>query len=75
MNPLSNRAEISCTGKGAYTPTQARRIATEMRRRGRKKMDPYHCIHCNAWHVGSSTPMPDKRREAKQGKRKQEDLE
>jgi hypothetical protein len=31
-------------------------------------IQPYHCAHCNAWHVGSQmTKIPDKRKEQRHG--------
>ncbi len=62
----SNPAEICCQGKAGFPATQARQIATDMRRRGRKKVDAYRCGHCGLWHVGSRiTTLPDARKEAK----------
>lgn len=45
--------EASCQGKDALTAGRARQIADEMRRRGRKVIQPYHCAFCHAWHVGA----------------------
>jgi hypothetical protein len=70
MTFAPNIAEASCTGKDSYTSSRARRIADDMRKRGRKSVQPYHCVHCGQWHVGSRvSAMPDKRRDEKQGKR------
>jgi hypothetical protein len=63
MNPQANRAEISCNGKDSLTQGRAVQVAQDMRRRGRKKIQAYHCVHCHGWHVGSRVVvMPDKRR-------------
>lgn len=42
----------ACRGKDALTATRAKRLAKEMRRRGRA-VDAYHCAVCREWHVGS----------------------
>jgi hypothetical protein len=62
MNPASNRAEISCDGKDRLTQGRAVQVALDMRRRGRKKIQAYHCVHCMAWHVGSRVVTLSKRR-------------
>lgn len=67
----ANPAEICCQGKEGFTATQARQIATDMRRRGSKKfqLHAYHCGHCSKWHVGSRiATLPDARKEAKRAR-------
>lgn len=63
MNRPTWPAEISCQGKDSLTQGRAVQIAQDMRRRGRRSIQPYHCAHCVAWHVGSRVNKPaDKRR-------------
>jgi hypothetical protein len=65
MKPVSNRAEIACQGKEKLTPGQAKSVAEDMRRRGRRQVQHYHCAHCLGWHVGNRVAkLPDKRRQA-----------
>lgn len=70
-----NRAAISCHGKAPMTAIRAKEVAKDMRRRGRKKVDPYHCPHCGDWHVGSKVKrLPDARRAAlERGKKDSEE--
>lgn len=43
-----------CFGKfGFEDPKKAGDVARRMGRRGRK-VNFYHCVHCQRWHVGSS---------------------
>jgi hypothetical protein len=46
--------EVGCTGKGALTALVAKTVARSMRERG-SKVNTYKCLHCGAYHVGSSS--------------------
>lgn len=54
----SDHALSDCQGKASHSPRRAREIANEMR----KRVQAYHCPHCNGWHVGSGNGMPNWRR-------------
>lgn len=58
----ANLPEVSCQGKDRLTATRAQQIALAMRKRGRQRIDAYHCEHCSAWHVGGRKALPDARR-------------
>jgi hypothetical protein len=63
VRPDPERVRSACAGKAKHSPTRAKQIARDMRRRhGETAIDAYHCPHCGGWHVGSSQPMPDERR-------------
>lgn len=62
MGKRANPSEVSCQGKDRLTAIRAQQIANDMRRRGRQRIDAYHCPHCSAWHVGGRKAMPDARK-------------
>jgi hypothetical protein len=48
-------AIAGCTGKKQYARfTEAAKVASRVRRQDRcgHRLQPYHCRHCNAFHVG-----------------------
>lgn len=68
MDPT--RIQSDCSGKAKHSPTRARQIARDMRRRhGEKAIQAYACKFCVGWHVGSTTAMPDKRKQGKNERR------
>jgi hypothetical protein len=64
MTPFERR-QAQCTGKEELSYATALRVASNMRRRGRTRIQPYHCEICSCWHVGSGNAgIPDKRKAA-----------
>jgi hypothetical protein len=47
------RRTFICEGKEVLTFHIAQKLARDMRRRGRLKIEAYHCPFCRAWHVGN----------------------
>jgi hypothetical protein len=68
MNRQAPR-EVGCTGKGALTALVAKTVARAMRERG-SKVNTYKCLHCGAYHVGSSS-----KKKAMRGRPRREELE
>lgn len=60
----ANYLETCCMGKDKLSASRARKVAQEMRRRGRDGVQPYHCMHCREWHVGNSIIKNAERRRA-----------
>lgn len=60
----ANYRETCCDGKDKLSAGRARKVAEQMRRRGRAGVQPYHCVHCGEWHVGNSIIKQAERRRA-----------
>lgn len=51
-----DKPERQCHGKMRYPRRQAAKRAA--RRRNNRQVHPYHCPHCDYWHLGNNTPRP-----------------
>jgi hypothetical protein len=61
MKRLPSRAE-SCTGKGAMSALEAKKLARRIREKG-ERVIAYRCIHCaGSWHVGNTNTSKGMRR-------------
>jgi hypothetical protein len=61
MDP--SRIQSDCNGKAKHSPTRAKQIARDMRRRhGETVIQAYACKFCAAWHVGSGNGATLKKR-------------
>ena len=67
INRALPRVERACTSKAAYT---TRREARAYARHGRQRdgsLAPYHCGHCELWHLGHNRGNARKRRATRIG--------
>lgn len=62
---------VSCFGKIRYTTFRAADAVAKRQRRQRddQPCDPYHCTHCNGFHVGERSKLLRQARAARRASR------
>ena len=52
-----------CSGKRQYPDyTNAAKVAKTLNRRTETRAEPYRCMHCRCWHIGTADPDAKRKR-------------